>query len=73
MDSNLAIVDEWPSYHRAVIDEIDRYLASEQLQRSLLTVDGIDCGGLMKRGLIQDFCCSAPPSDWERVFLPGIE
>ena len=55
MKSNLAIVDEWLPYHRAVIGEIDRYLASDELQRSLLTVDGIDYGRLMEKGLIQDF------------------
>lgn len=55
MKSNLAIVDEWLPYHRSVVDEIDRYLASEELQESLLIGDGIDYGRLMERGLIQDF------------------
>lgn len=55
MESNLAIVNEWLPYHRAVVDEIDRYLASDELQRGLLTSDGIDYGRLMERGLIQDF------------------
>ena len=53
--SNLAIVNEWLPYHKAVIDEIDRYLNSDELLRSLLTADGIDYGRLMKKGLIQDF------------------
>ncbi len=55
MRSNLAIVDQWLPYHRTVVDEIDRYLASDELQQSLLTADGIDYGRLMERGLIQDF------------------
>ena len=55
MTRNLAIVDEWLPYHRNVITEIDRYLASEELQQGLLTSDGIDYGRLMKKGLIQDF------------------
>lgn len=55
MKSNLAIVEEWLPYHRAVIDEIDRYLASDDLRHSLLTADGIDYGRLMEKGLIQDF------------------
>lgn len=55
MNSNLAIVDEWLPYHRNVVDEIDRYLASEELRESLLIDDGIDYGRFMKRGLIQDF------------------
>ena len=60
--SNLAIVDEWLPYHRAVIDEIDRYLDSEELLRSLLTADGIDYRRLMEKGLIQDFYSS---SSWQ--------
>ncbi|MDJ0919114.1 MAG: hypothetical protein QNJ05_15250 [Woeseiaceae bacterium] len=55
MTSNLAIVDEWLPYHRTVIGEIDRYLASDELRQSLLTSDGIDFGRLMEKGLIQDF------------------
>ncbi len=55
MNSNLAIVDEWLPYHRTVIDEIDRYLGSDELLQSLLTANGIDYGRLMERGLIQDF------------------
>jgi hypothetical protein len=55
MRSNLAIVDEWLPYHRSMVDEIDRYLESDELQVSLLTADGIDYGRLMERGLIQDF------------------
>lgn len=55
IDRNLEVVDEWLPYHRTVIDEIDRYLASDELLRSLLTADGIDYGRLMQRGLIQDF------------------
>lgn len=55
MRSNLAIVDEWLPYHRSMVDEIDRYLKSDELQLSLLAADGIDYGRLMKRGLIQDF------------------
>lgn len=55
MKSNLAIVDEWLPYHRTVIDEIDRYLASDELLQSLLTADGIEYGQLMEKGLIQDF------------------
>ena len=55
MESNLAIVDEWLPYHRSVIDEIDRYLASDALLQDLLSADGIDYGRLMERGLIQDF------------------
>lgn len=55
MQSNLAIVDEWLPYHRSVIEEIDRYLASDELRHDLLTADGIDYGRLMERGLIQDF------------------
>ena len=62
MRSNLAIVDEWLPYHRAVIGEIDRYLASDELQQSLLTADGIDYGRLMERGLIQDFYST---SSWQ--------
>lgn len=64
MQSNLAIVDEWLPYHRSVIDEIDRYLASGELRQSLLTADGIDYGRLMERGLIQDFYSS---SSWQLV------
>ncbi len=64
MQSNLAIVDEWLPYHRSVIDEIDRYLASNELRQSLLTADGIDYGRLMERGLIQDFYSS---SSWQLV------
>lgn len=55
MRSNLAIVDEWLPYHQSMVDEIDRYLESDELQVSLLSADGIDYGRLMKRGLIQDF------------------
>lgn len=55
MKSNLTIVDEWLPYHRAVVDEVDRYLESDELQDRLLTADGIDYGPLMERGLIQDF------------------
>lgn len=55
MKSNLTIVDEWLPYHRSVVDEIDRYLASAELRESLLSADGIDYGRLMERGLIQDF------------------
>ena len=55
MNSNLTIVNEWLPYHRAVIDELDRYLASDELQQSLLMADGINYGRLMERGLIQDF------------------
>ncbi|MEO1203478.1 MAG: hypothetical protein AAFX10_12270 [Pseudomonadota bacterium] len=55
IDRNLEVVDEWLPYHRTVIDEIDRHLASDDLLRSLLTADGIDYGRLMQRGLIQDF------------------
>jgi len=62
MKSNLTIVDEWLPYHRAVIDEVDRYLASDELQQSLLTADGIDYGRLMERGLIQDFYSN---SSWQ--------
>ena len=64
MQSNLAIVDEWLPYHRSVIDEIDRYLASDELRQSLLTADGIDYARLMERGLIQDFYSS---SSWQLV------
>ena len=59
MQRNLVVVDEWLPYHRSVIDEIDRYLASDELQQSLLTTDGIDYGRLMERGLIQDFYSNA--------------
>ena len=62
MENNLAIVEEWLPYHRSVIAEIDRYLASEELLRSLVTDDGIDYGRLMVRGLIQDFYSS---SSWQ--------
>jgi hypothetical protein len=62
MKNNLAVVDEWLPYHRAVIDEIDRHLASEELQQSLLTPDGIDYSRLMERGLIQDFYST---SSWQ--------
>ena len=62
MKSNLTIVDEWLPYHRSVIDEIDRYLASDELQQSLLSADGIDYGRLMERGLIQDFYSN---SSWQ--------
>ncbi len=62
MKSNLRIVDEWLPYHRSVIAEIDRYLASDELRQSLLTADGIDYGRLMKRGLIQDFYSN---SSWQ--------
>lgn len=62
MQSNLATVEEWQPYHRAVIDEIDRYLASDELRQSLLTDDGIDYGRLMERGLIQDFYST---SSWQ--------
>ena len=62
MSSNLATVDEWLPYHRSVIDEIDRYLASDELQQSLRTADGIDYGRLMERGLIQDFYST---SSWQ--------
>lgn len=62
MKSNLSIVDEWLPYHRSVIDEIDRYIASDELRRSLLTTDGIDYGLFMKRGLIQDFYSN---SSWQ--------
>lgn len=62
MKSNLTIVDEWLPYHRAAIDEIDRYLASDDLQQSLLTADGVDYGRFMKRGLIQDFYST---SSWQ--------
>lgn len=55
MNSNLTIADEWLPYHRSVVLEIDRYLASEELQESLLIADGVDYGRLMERGLIQDF------------------
>ena len=64
MQSNLAIVDEWLPYHRSVIEEIDRYLASGELRQSLLTADGIDYARLMERGLIQDFYSS---SSWQLV------
>ena len=64
MQSNLAIVDEWLPYHRSVIEEIDRYLASGELRQSLLTADGIDYGRLMERGLIQNFYSS---SSWQLV------
>lgn len=64
MQSNLAIVDEWLPYHRSVIDEIDRYLASNKLRQSLLTANGIDFGRLMERGLIQDFYSS---SSWQLI------
>ena len=62
MKSNLAIVDEWLPYHRTVIGEIDRYLASDELLQSLLTSDGIDYGRLMEKGLIQDFYSN---SSWQ--------
>ena len=55
MKSNLTIVDEWLPYHRAAVDEVDRYLESDELQDRLLTADGIDYSSLMERGLIQDF------------------
>ena len=64
MQSNLAIVDEWLPYHHSVIEEIDRYLDSEELQQSLLTADGIDYSRLMKLGLIQDFYSS---TSWQLV------
>ena len=60
--SNLAVVEEWLPYHREVIDEIDRYLDSDELLQSLLTADGIDYGRLMEKGLIQDFYSS---SSWQ--------
>lgn len=62
MKSNLAIVDEWLPYHRTVIGEIDRYLASDELLQSLLISDGIDYGRLMEKGLIQDFYSN---SSWQ--------
>lgn len=62
MTSNLAIVDEWLPYHQAVTEELDRHLASEELQESLLTSEGIDYARLMERGLIQDFYST---SSWQ--------
>jgi hypothetical protein len=55
MKGNLTIVDEWLPYHRAMVDKVDRYLDSEELRYRLLRDEGIDYGGLMERGLIQDF------------------
>ena len=62
MESNLSIVDEWLPYHRSVMREIDRYLASEELQKSLLLPNSIDYGRLMDRGLMQDFYST---SSWQ--------
>lgn len=59
MQRNLAIADEWLPYHQGAVAKTDRYLASEELQQSLLTTDGIDYGRMMERGLIQDFYSSA--------------